>query len=54
MWEYNNELVRNELTDVNDLNAQIGQLKKQIHDLEGYINMLKKHDYKPFDSTGEQ
>ena len=50
-WKYNDRVVRNELVNVAEQEAIIGQLKSEIHDLEGYINMLTKHDYESFDST---
>ena len=44
-WTYNNKLVRNEMTNVNELKAENAQLKQQVNDLENYIKMLEKHDY---------
>ena len=50
-WRYDDKKIRNELVNVAEQEAIIGQLKSEIHDLEGYINMLTKHDYESFDST---
>jgi len=45
-WRYNNKLVRSELTNVQELKVINSQLEQQVHDLENYISMLEKHDFK--------
>ena len=44
-WMYNNKLIRNELTDVNELKVINSQLKQQVHDLENYMKMLEQKGY---------
>ena len=41
-WRYNNKLVRNELTNVQEIKVINSQLENQIHDLENYIKMLEQ------------
>ena len=41
-WRYNNKLVRNELTNVQELKVINSQLEQQVHDLKNYISMLEQ------------
>ena len=50
-WKYNDRVVRNELVNVAEMEAIIAQLKSEIFNLQGYINMLTKHGYESFDAT---
>ena len=52
-WVYSNKLVRNEMTNVNELRAENAYLKKQVHDLENYISMLEQKGYELPETHGK-
>ena len=52
-WRYNNKLVRNELTNVQELKVINSQLEQQVHDLENYVSMLENKGYELPETHGK-